>query len=169
MYPRVCIYIYIYIYICIRIHNIYIYIYIIHTYIHAHIQLRAHSRCRASRRVPMRCTSQHATCRMPLGPAITRTVSDPLAQWTNFSTIGPEASHAPYLVSNRSNPKPGHPTGRTWIRPKIPQHVLYSQSAENKHYLAQDKGSPSKGAFLNNRLLSYTDLHLSDKINGMCI
>ena len=37
----------------------------------------------------------------------------------------------------------------------------------NIQYLAQDKGGPSKGGFLNNRLLSYTDLYLCSGINGM--
>ena len=36
------------------------------------------------------------------------------------------------------------------------------------HNLAQDKGGPSKGLFLNNRLFSYTDLYLCNEINGMC-
>ena len=36
-------------------------------------------------------------------------------------------------------------------------------------YLAQDKGGPSKGGFLNNRLFSYKDLYLCYEINGMCI
>ena len=36
-------------------------------------------------------------------------------------------------------------------------------------HLAQDKGGPSKGGFLNNRLFSYTDLYLCNEINGMCI
>ena len=36
-------------------------------------------------------------------------------------------------------------------------------------YLAQDKGGPSKGGFLNNRLFSYTDLQLCHEVNGMCI
>ena len=35
--------------------------------------------------------------------------------------------------------------------------------------LAQDKGGPSKGGFLNSRLVSYTDLYLCNDINGMCI
>ena len=35
--------------------------------------------------------------------------------------------------------------------------------------LAQDKGGPSKGGFLNNRLFSYTVLYLCREINGMCI
>ena len=35
-------------------------------------------------------------------------------------------------------------------------------------YLAQDKGGPSKGGFLNNRLFSSTDLYLCNEINGMC-
>ena len=35
--------------------------------------------------------------------------------------------------------------------------------------LAQDKGGPSKGGFLNNQVFSYTDLYLSNEINGMCI
>ena len=33
-------------------------------------------------------------------------------------------------------------------------------------YLAQDKGGPSKGVFLNNRLISYTYLYLCNEING---
>ena len=33
-------------------------------------------------------------------------------------------------------------------------------------YLAQDKGGPSKGGFLNNILFS---LYLCNEINGMCI
>ena len=35
--------------------------------------------------------------------------------------------------------------------------------------LAQDKGGPSEGGFLNNRLFSYTDLYLCNETNGMCI
>ena len=35
--------------------------------------------------------------------------------------------------------------------------------------LAQDKGGPSKGGFLNNPLFSHTDLYLCNEINGMCI
>ena len=35
--------------------------------------------------------------------------------------------------------------------------------------LAQYKGGPSKGGFLNNRLISYTGLYLYNEINGMCI
>ena len=34
--------------------------------------------------------------------------------------------------------------------------------------LAQDKGGPSKGSFLNNTLCSYTDLCVCNDINGMC-
>ena len=34
--------------------------------------------------------------------------------------------------------------------------------------LAQDKGGPSKGDFLNNKLCSYTVLYLCNEINGMC-
>ena len=37
------------------------------------------------------------------------------------------------------------------------------------YVLAQDKGGPSKGGFLNNRLFSYTDLYLCNEINGMCM
>ena len=36
-------------------------------------------------------------------------------------------------------------------------------------FWAQDKGGPSKGGFLNNRLFSYTDLYLCNEINGMYI
>ena len=35
--------------------------------------------------------------------------------------------------------------------------------------MAQDKGGPSKGGFLNNILFSCTDLYLGNAINGMCI
>ena len=35
--------------------------------------------------------------------------------------------------------------------------------------LAQDKGGPSQGGFLNNILCSYTDLYLCSEIHGMCI
>ena len=35
--------------------------------------------------------------------------------------------------------------------------------------LAQDKGGPSKGGFLDNVLLPYTDLYLCNEINGMCL
>ena len=35
--------------------------------------------------------------------------------------------------------------------------------------LAQDKGGPSKGGFLNNHVFSYTDLCLCNETNGMCI
>ena len=35
--------------------------------------------------------------------------------------------------------------------------------------LAQYKGGPSKGGFLNNRSFSYADLYLCNEINGMCI
>ena len=35
--------------------------------------------------------------------------------------------------------------------------------------LAQDKGGPSKGGFLNNLIFSYTDLYSCNEINGMCI
>ena len=35
--------------------------------------------------------------------------------------------------------------------------------------LAQDKGGPSKGGFLNSLLFSYTDLYLCNELNGMCI
>ena len=35
--------------------------------------------------------------------------------------------------------------------------------------LVQDKGGPSKGGFLNDRLFSYTDLYLCNEFNGMCI
>ena len=38
-----------------------------------------------------------------------------------------------------------------------------------KVILAQDKGGPSKGGFLNNRLFSHTDLYLCNEINGMYI
>ena len=37
------------------------------------------------------------------------------------------------------------------------------------HNLAQDKGGPSKGGFLNNMSFSYTDMYLCNEINGMCI
>ena len=35
--------------------------------------------------------------------------------------------------------------------------------------LAQDKGGPSKGGFLNYMLISYTDIGLCNEINDMCI
>ena len=35
--------------------------------------------------------------------------------------------------------------------------------------LAQDKGGPSKGGFLNKRLCSYAHLYLCNEINGMCM
>ena len=35
--------------------------------------------------------------------------------------------------------------------------------------LARDRGGPTKGGFLNNRLFSYADLYLCNEINGMCI
>ena len=35
-------------------------------------------------------------------------------------------------------------------------------------HLARDKGGPSKGGFLNNRLCSYTDPYLCNEMNGMC-
>ena len=35
--------------------------------------------------------------------------------------------------------------------------------------LAQDKGGPSKGGFLNNQLFSCTDLYVCNEIDGMCI
>ena len=35
--------------------------------------------------------------------------------------------------------------------------------------LAQDKGGPSEGGFLNNRSFSYMDLYSCNEINGMCI
>ena len=37
------------------------------------------------------------------------------------------------------------------------------------HILAQDKGGPSKGGFLNHRSFSYTDLYVCNEINGMYI
>ena len=36
------------------------------------------------------------------------------------------------------------------------------------HILAQDKGGPSKGGFLNNILCSYTDICLCNEIHGVC-
>ena len=41
-------------------------------------------------------------------------------------------------------------------------------SVWGKQMLAQDKGGPSKGGFLNNRLSSYTDLYVCTDTNGMC-
>ena len=38
-----------------------------------------------------------------------------------------------------------------------------------QYLLAQDKGGPSKGGFLNNISFSYTDLYLCHGINGVCI
>ena len=35
--------------------------------------------------------------------------------------------------------------------------------------LAQDKGGPSKGGFLNNRLFSYMDVYLCNELSGMCM
>ena len=43
------------------------------------------------------------------------------------------------------------------------------QRGATKHILAQDKGGPSKGGLLTNRLFSYTDLHLCNGINSACI
>ena len=35
------------------------------------------------------------------------------------------------------------------------------------HVLAQDKGGPSKGSFLNDILFSYTVVYLCNEINGV--
>ena len=48
-------------------------------------------------------------------------------------------------------------------------HVfLNSVFSTPEQMLAQDKGGPRKGGFLNDRLFSYTDLYLCNEINGMC-
>ena len=45
-------------------------------------------------------------------------------------------------------------------------HTKSGHAAEGD--LAQDKGGPRKGGFLNNILCSYTDIYLCNEINGMC-
>ena len=40
---------------------------------------------------------------------------------------------------------------------------------QSRERLAQDKGGPGKGGFLNNRLYSYTVLYLCNEINGVYI
>ena len=44
-----------------------------------------------------------------------------------------------------------------------------SEQVSGIRELAQDKGGPSKGGLLNNRLLSYTDRYLRNEIHGMCV
>ena len=52
--------------------------------------------------------------------------------------------------------------GLATVAPSKPRGPLIGKGKSGK-----DKGGPSKGGFLNNRLFSYTVLYLCDEINGM--
>ena len=47
-----------------------------------------------------------------------------------------------------------------WISPPTPAVTAHELSGK-------DKGGPSKGGFMNNRLCSYTALYLCNEINGV--
>ena len=48
-------------------------------------------------------------------------------------------------------------------------HYISDNHTGERGCMPQDKGGPSKGGFLNNILLSYTDLYSCNETNGMCI
>ena len=54
-------------------------------------------------------------------------------------------------------------------QPLVQCHLSNARIVQQVRILAQDKGGPSKGAFLNDHLFSYTDLYVCNDINGVCI
>ena len=71
-----------------------------------------------------------------------------------------------HVISVKPNPtsnSQGNQHDAQWMG-RAPTHAAIHARLSN---LAQDKGDPSKGGFLNNRSLSYMDLYLCNEFHGM--
>ena len=135
-------YIYIYIYLCIHIRTLSVYIYLslsIYIYIHIHICIYIH------------------TCIIYMHIHIHIHIH--IYIYTYIHT---------YNTCTGVRPQSSQDYVRSCIAiPFYASILLHIYPSIFVSILAQDTGGPSKGGFLNNRLLSYTDLYLCNEIDGV--